>query len=86
VEFSCAAVMTIHAQKDLMLGKAQPFNIVKAKTGPVTPPLPLHQFSVTTHRQQCEIWVCAELTGVLLTLFFVWNVTKSVRRVTGNKA
>ena len=42
MEFSCAAVMTIHAQKDLMLGKAQPFNIGKAKTGlagPVTPPL-----------------------------------------------
>jgi len=42
MEFSWAAVMTIHAQKDLMLGKAQPFNIGKAKTRParpVTPPL-----------------------------------------------
>jgi len=42
--------MTIHAQKDLMLGKAQPFNIGKAKTGPAGP--------VTPPRLKSWWWMC----------------------------
>jgi len=28
---------------------------------------------------QCETWVSAVLAGVFLTLFFAWNVTKSIQ-------